>query len=49
MKVNIILFRPYTPAEFKINNPNISLNIFNENQEQIYTASNNTPYLAKMA
>ena len=33
-----------TPAEFKINNPNISLNIFNENQEQIYTSSNNTPY-----
>ena len=38
-----------TPAEFEINNPNISLNIFNENQEQIYTSSNNTPYLAKMA
>ena len=44
MKVNILLFRPYAPAEFEINNPNISLNIFNENQEQIYTSSNNTPY-----
>ena len=44
MKVNIVLFRPYTPAEFEINNPNISLNIFNENQEQIYTSINNTPY-----
>ena len=49
MKVNIVLFRPYTPAEFEINNPNISLNIFNENQEQIYASSNNTPHQAKTA
>ena len=37
-----------TPAEFEINIPNISLNIFNENQEQIYTSSNNTPYQANI-
>ena len=37
-----------TPAEFEINIPNISLKIFNENQEQIYTSSNNTPYQANI-
>ena len=36
------------PAEFEINNRNISLNIFNENQEQICTSSNNTPYQANI-
>ena len=37
-----------TPAEFEINIPNILLKIFNENQEQIYTSSNNTPYQANI-
>ena len=37
-----------TPAEFEINIPNISLKIFNENQEQICTSSNNTPYQANI-
>ena len=37
-----------TTAEFEINISNISLNIFNENQEQIYTSSNNTPYQANI-
>ena len=36
-----------TPAEFETNNPNISLNVFNENQEQIYISNNNkAPYQA---
>ena len=35
-----------TPVQFEVNNPNISLNIFNENQEQIYISNNNTFYQA---
>ena len=30
------------PAQFEVNNSNISLNIFNENQEQIYILNNNS-------
>ena len=45
---NCYNFIHITPAEFEINIPNISLKIFNENQEQIYTSSNNTPYQANI-
>ena len=37
-----------TPAQFEVNNPNISLNIFNENQEEIYISNNNTFYQANI-
>ena len=37
-----------TPAQFEVNNPDISLNIFNENQEQIYISNNNTFYQANI-
>ena len=38
------------PTEFEINNPNISLNIFGENDKQIHTSNNykNTPYQANI-
>ena len=35
-----------TRVQFEVNNPNISLNIFNENQEQIHISNNNTFYQA---
>ena len=37
-----------TPAQFEVNNPNISLNMFNENQEQICISNNNTFYQANI-
>ena len=35
-------FTHNTPNEFEINNPNMSLRIFDENNEIIYTSSNNS-------
>ena len=40
-----------TPTEFEINNSNISLNIFNEDNQKIYTSKNDTTnkaYIAKL-
>ena len=33
-------FNDMTPRKFEINNPNISLNIFNNDGEQLYTSNN---------
>ena len=40
-----------TPTEFEMNNPNISLNIFNEENQKIYTSKNDTTnkaYIVKL-
>ena len=40
-----------TPTEFEMNNPNISLNIFNEENQKIYTSKNdatNKAYIVKL-
>ena len=40
-----------TPTEFEINNSNISLNIFNEDNQKIYTSKNDTTnkaYIVKL-
>ena len=37
-------FNEITPENFEINNPNISLNIFNDGGKQLYTSNNNGIY-----
>ena len=40
-----------TPTEFEINNPNISLNIFKEDNQKIYASKNDTTnkaYIVKL-
>ena len=41
-------FTHITPTEFKINNPNILLTIFDENNNIIYTPNNNSTNKAQM-
>ena len=37
-----------SPTEFGINNPNISLNIYDENLNKIYTSKNNSPHIVNI-
>ena len=38
-----------TPTEFEINNPNVSLKVFNKNNKRIYTSKNNSTNKVQIA
>ena len=42
-------FIDITPTEFEINNPNVSLKVFNENNKRIYTSKNNSTNKVQIA